>query len=314
MLQSQRQIHLDMKSVFVYKAQKGFTLVEVLLALFIFSLIATSTVYALRVGINARGQLEQSDDRLRKLQLTRLLIKDDLAQYVERDVRGVNATRPIGSFTSGIPEYIIDDNGDRDNGVNNNARNNSILNEQNLTEQARSEQGQALFHITRAGWANPDYQSPRSTIQSVYYIVKGNSLIRRSYPLLDDIENQPVIDRLLMTDIQSASARFLLSFQNGEPLWVDEWANLNDNFVRPDGSFINNAFGAPPIAIEMAIEDRYFGTIRQLFWVGPYSVNNFSSFDDDDNIDDDNIDDEIDNEDIDIEGDETLSLDDGGQE
>ncbi|MEL7018403.1 MAG: prepilin-type N-terminal cleavage/methylation domain-containing protein, partial [Pseudomonadota bacterium] len=65
----------------------GFTLVEVLISLLIFSLIATSTIYTLRIGVTAREQLAQSDARLREFQALRLLLKDDLAQLLPRGTR-----------------------------------------------------------------------------------------------------------------------------------------------------------------------------------------------------------------------------------
>ncbi|MEQ1931928.1 MAG: prepilin-type N-terminal cleavage/methylation domain-containing protein, partial [Parvularculaceae bacterium] len=78
--------------------QHGLTLPELLIALLIFSLVSTATVFALRLGVEARDQLKDTEGRLSELQIANVLIKEDMAQLRARAVRdefGVSAGPPF---------------------------------------------------------------------------------------------------------------------------------------------------------------------------------------------------------------------------
>ena len=137
--------------------QSGFTLVEVIISLFIFSLIATSALYATRVGLSAGEQVERADSRLAQMQRARLIIREDLLQALARPVRdefGTPATAPMLGGTR--------------------AREGTFNDEERL-----------LLRFVRGGWENPDYVDPRPEVQFVTYLVRGTELIRRTGPFLD---------------------------------------------------------------------------------------------------------------------------------
>lgn len=69
---------------------KGFTLLEVLIALFIFTIISVILVGALRSVIDAHAGTEKSASRLRKLQFALLMISRDIDQAVNRPVLNVS--------------------------------------------------------------------------------------------------------------------------------------------------------------------------------------------------------------------------------
>ena len=70
--------------------KNGFTLIEMLIALFIFTLLSTMLGSALHSVINAQSGSEKSAARLRKLQIALLIIERDVEQIVNRPV--LNAT------------------------------------------------------------------------------------------------------------------------------------------------------------------------------------------------------------------------------
>ena len=78
------------------RAQKdaGFTLVEALVSLFVFSLIASGCVAMLMQSVESQRRVGQAHEALRQLQTTRALLSDDLAQLVLRDVRELEGRRP----------------------------------------------------------------------------------------------------------------------------------------------------------------------------------------------------------------------------
>jgi len=68
------------------KHQNGFTLLEILIALFIFTIISIILVGALRSVINASSSTEKNATRLHDVQITLLLLSRDVEQIVNRPV------------------------------------------------------------------------------------------------------------------------------------------------------------------------------------------------------------------------------------
>lgn len=67
----------------------GFTLLEILIALFIFTIISFMLVFALHQVINAQADTESKAERLRLLQMALLIFSRDIEQAVNRPI--VNA-------------------------------------------------------------------------------------------------------------------------------------------------------------------------------------------------------------------------------
>lgn len=65
---------------------KGFTLLEILVALFIFSILSLILASALKSVINAQGGTESKAERLRDLQMALLILSKDVTQAVNRPV------------------------------------------------------------------------------------------------------------------------------------------------------------------------------------------------------------------------------------
>lgn len=66
----------------------GFTLVEALVSLLVFSLIASGCVAMLMQSVESQRRVGAAHETLRELQTTRALLASDLAQMVLREVRG----------------------------------------------------------------------------------------------------------------------------------------------------------------------------------------------------------------------------------
>ena len=175
--------------------QKGLTLVEVMVALMVFALIAAACVYALQMGVNSREQLEAADADLKEVQLARILIKEDLAQVVNRSVRDSFGVAKPSAFAGG-----------------------------QITFGGRAEDDEEiLVEFVRGGWLNPNAQNPRSTLQHVQYIFTDGALVRRARLYLDETENADVIERVLFAELDDASADFLSGQNRGELEWADAW-------------------------------------------------------------------------------------------
>jgi general secretion pathway protein J len=150
---------------------RGFTLVELIVALAIFALLASAGVALLRSGADStRMAAARSDETARLLRLRALLI-DDLGQAAPRRVRDSNAVL--------LPAFA-GTRGDR--------------------------RDEPLIALTRRGWTNDD-ALPRASLQRVEWrLSPAGALERRAWPMLDGAEPGP--PAVLMTGITGARLRF----------------------------------------------------------------------------------------------------------
>ena len=66
---------------------RGFTLVEVLVALVVFSIMSAASVYTLRLSVEARDQVSAAQEKTRSIDLMRTVMKQDIFQMIARPVR-----------------------------------------------------------------------------------------------------------------------------------------------------------------------------------------------------------------------------------
>lgn len=72
------------------KKQNGFTLIEILIALAVFAILATITSSTLYYAFTTRTRITAQADQLNNLQLALTLFERDITQTVQREVRGNN--------------------------------------------------------------------------------------------------------------------------------------------------------------------------------------------------------------------------------
>jgi general secretion pathway protein J len=70
------------------KKLKGFTLIEILIALSIFAILATITSSTLYYAFNTRTRVNAQADQMSKLQLAISIVQQDILQIAERAIRG----------------------------------------------------------------------------------------------------------------------------------------------------------------------------------------------------------------------------------
>ncbi|MCL9684614.1 GspJ family T2SS minor pseudopilin variant LspJ [Legionella maioricensis] len=86
------------------KHNKGFTLIEILIALTVFAILATITSSSLYYAFTNRTRVNAQAERLNALQLAISLIQQDTTQTVERAIRG-NEMHLFPVFV-GQPQYL----------------------------------------------------------------------------------------------------------------------------------------------------------------------------------------------------------------
>ncbi|MGF1605435.1 MAG: type II secretion system minor pseudopilin GspJ [Rhodothalassiaceae bacterium] len=153
---------------------RGFTLVEMLVALTVFAILAAAGVGVLQGAVSAQDRIEAADDRLRRLQIAHALIRSDLAQISLRR-RRIEDGR--------LSPYAM--------------------------EAGRS--FGPLLRLVRNGWDNPGLLEPRGTLQAVEYVLRDGQLIRRAWARVDAAPGTPVRERVLLDGVRDVQISFLVN-------------------------------------------------------------------------------------------------------
>lgn len=163
---------------------RGFTLIEILVAMAIFSLIGLASTALLTTVIDDDKASTERFAELEKLQRAMLTIERDLLQAVPRAVR-----------INGEINQIVMRGG-----------------EDELGGQADS------IGFVHAGWHNPQLMLPRSTLQLVGYRVEENKLLRLYGNYLDNIIGYEPKSKVLLEGVTDFQVEFLIATQNDNDL------------------------------------------------------------------------------------------------
>lgn len=158
------------------RRQAAFTLVEVLVAVAIFGILAALAYGTLSRTLTSADMLTVRMERLAAIQRTVRYLGDDFMQLAPRPVR--------------------DELGD------------------NLVPTLRTDfQSNYALELTRGGWNNPA-GLPRGTLQRVAYRLEDGELVRYHWPVLDrTLGNEPIAHALL-DGVDNVEFRFMR--ENGE--------------------------------------------------------------------------------------------------
>ena len=169
------------------KRQWGFTLLEVLIAMAIFALIAFGVTQILTTVTDAEEASEERFQALQNLQRAMLVMERDFLQMVPRKTRIEGEVTDTLIFAG---EYLFDSSSDG-------------------------------LGFVRAGWHNPQLVLPRSTMQSVAYRVNEDKLERLYSTYVDNsIGFEPKV-RVLLEGIEKIEFEFLEKFDTKEFTWEE---------------------------------------------------------------------------------------------
>ncbi|WP_394693809.1 type II secretion system minor pseudopilin GspJ [Hyphobacterium sp.] len=163
-------------------SRAGFSLVEVLVSVMLFSIIGVISTGMLTASLTARDINQASADRAEMIDRARLLMREDFGQLVNRPVRlsdGRNGEIGFAGSTSGLAG--------------------STGRASDLT----------LIAFTRAGRPNPGALQPRGSLQYVEYVRTGDRLIRRSWAYPDRQFETPASEFALLSNVDSLDVDFL---------------------------------------------------------------------------------------------------------
>ncbi|HEB62906.1 MAG TPA: type II secretion system protein GspJ [Gammaproteobacteria bacterium] len=149
----------------------GFTLLELLVALTVFSIMSLMTYTGLTTVLNSYSHAKEKTEQLSELQAAFTLITRDIEQAI---------ARPVRNSYGDSEEPMVND----------------------------GEAIGTLLEFTRTGRPNPA-ALPRSNLQRIAYTLDDNKLMRLSWAVLDRAPGSEPLESLLLTKVKSASIRFL---------------------------------------------------------------------------------------------------------
>lgn len=166
---------------------KGFTLLEVLIAIAIFSLVSLSSFTIFDSVLKGDATAKERSDRQNELQRAFLIIERDITQIARRSIRyeGEAPSR----------QYI-----------------------QSASDSFASED-QAIAFV-RSGWTNPGLLLPRSDMQAVAYRLFDNTLQRLHSNFVDSVVGEEPKVRTLIKNISAIT----FEYYNGQK-WQKTWSS-----------------------------------------------------------------------------------------
>lgn len=165
------------------RGSRGFTLLELLVALFIAALMFAMGYGAINQGLRSHDGLQEQQARLIELQNAVRVMEQDFVQLSPRPIRA-----PTG--------YTY---------------------EPALQGSATT---QPLAQLTRAGWSNPVGQQ-RTGLQRVAYFFENGTLRREYWNVLDPTQTSTTIKRDLLTHLKSVGFRYMDEARQWQEQWPE---------------------------------------------------------------------------------------------
>ncbi len=159
---------------------KGFTLLELIVAIAIFALISAMTYPAMIEILDLGNEAQQQAERLTEIQKAMTIIARDVRQVVDRPVRD--------SFGSEVKAVV------GGGGIS------------------------AVLELSRSGWRNPVGMA-RPHLQRVAYLFADEKLMRQSWYVLDRASDTVASEQLLIEAVEAVEIRFMDDTGKWQEFW-----------------------------------------------------------------------------------------------
>ncbi len=227
----------------------GFTLVELLVALFITAIIFTIGYGAINQALHHHEELKDHQARLSEVQNAVRAMVQDFSELAARPVRDPLGQNWLACVTTQGSNSVA---GSADSALSSSSGSSPASPDDDDDNPAPGDDGGPdLVAFTRGGWANPA-GIQRPTLERVSYRFANGTLRRMHWTVLDDTEGTVPVRRDLLTHVKSVSFRFM----NESRQWINQWPGLGVTGLR-----------TRPFAVEITLELEDWGHIVRVIEV-----------------------------------------------
>lgn len=161
---------------------KGYTLLEILIALFIFAIVSAIVLTGITTVISSRDHNQRHSEQLAHLQVGMTQIARDLQQMIDR---------PITNASGQIEAALV----------------------------SNEKSPEQTLQFTRSGYVNPFAMQKRSHLQRVAYQLRGSALVRENWLVLDPADTTAPQERVLFNQVVLMQWQFLDHNNKFYDLW-----------------------------------------------------------------------------------------------
>jgi general secretion pathway protein J len=161
------------------RSARGFTLLELLVAIAVFAVMALMAYGGLDSVLSQRRAVETRLNEIAQLQKAYMRLRTDLQQIRNRPVRD--------AYGDEVPAVFLAPSA-------------------------------PILEFTRGGWRNPTYR-PRSSQERVAYRLADGKLIRSSWRVLDRVQGAEPVDLVVLDRVDTLEWRFLDPAGQWQPNW-----------------------------------------------------------------------------------------------
>jgi general secretion pathway protein J len=228
---------------------RGFTLLELVVAIAIASLMFAMGYGTITQALGSRTTIKHQQERLLELETTMRVLEQDFVQLTPRPVR-----QPVGDEPS-QPSLQASPGGTQAAGPV------SSLGSASSTpswSQSTTSGTPPLLMLTRSGWTNPTGLQ-RSELQRVAYFLENGTLRREYWYVLDPVLSSTTARRDLLTHVKSVTFQFMDITHTWQTFWPPT--------TVAGAQALESSLRIRPIAVQVTIDTEDYGQIVRIFEV-----------------------------------------------
>jgi len=231
----------------------GFTLVELLVALFITAIMFTIGYRALDQAFRSRKEVDEQSARLIAVQQALRTIEQDFELLQPRPIRQLTGDGYLPAIMSSANAGST--LGNTTSSLSGSAASSSSAYPPSTLGTITTLNGGALplVSFTRGGWSNPA-GLPRPELQRVSYSIENGALMRSYTPELDATLAVVPIKRKLIDHVKSFSMRFMDAGHNWQTQWPVPTLGVGQQSLM---------LRIRPVAVEVTIELEDWGVLMR---------------------------------------------------
>jgi general secretion pathway protein J len=225
---------------------RGFTLVELLVALFITAIIFAFGYRALDEAFKSRREVDEQSARLIAVQQAVRTLEQDFELLQPRPVRNVigDGYLPAVSAAQSTGISSLGTTLGSSTSSSGFSSTGALGSGGGLGSGSMIGSTAPLLTFTRGGWTNP-VGLQRSELQRVSYTIENNALVRYYYPVLDATEAVVPLRHQLIDHVKNFSLRFM----DAGHYWQNGWPPISTG-----AGSLTATPRLRPVAVEVTIE------------------------------------------------------------